>query len=203
MAIPFWVINLSQWRLDAMEARWNSPLTQAQLANPWQQVRLDGSALLGLWNFKKVKRKLKAQANKKSGADGGSATIRGLVNPNFELDGELYIPSHLEGWIKVVQDLDVVGNPSAREQHTIEHPLASLSGVRNIIALDFEYVAPERGGPLKIVLGVLGVNARDGAAVTPKAKPVPTASTAPQVSIPAGQSAPDFGRFIREPNPGR
>lgn len=196
MAIPFWIVNLSQARLDAMEARWRSPLTQAQLANPWQQVRLDGKALPGLWFYRKVKRKLKAQANKKAGGDGGSATIRGLLNPDFQLRGELYIPSHFSAWIDVAQDLDVVGKPSDRDQHLIEHPMASLAGIRNIIVLGFEYDLPMNGGPLVVALDCLGVAARDGATKTPKAPP-PTA--VPSVKLPSSGDARPITPFVIKP----
>lgn len=196
MAIPFWIVNLSQARLDALEARWRSPLTQAQLANPWQQVKLDDTALPGLWTFEEVERKLKAQVNKAAGKDGGSGTIRGLLNPEFKLTGELYIPSHFEAWIKIAQDLDVVGKPSAREQHTVEHPLASLTGVRNVLVLSFRYRAPRGGGPLVVQLGCMGVSTRDGASKTP---PPPPPVPPPTVKIPSSGTARPISPYMIKP----
>ena len=191
MALPFWIPNLTQDRLDALERRWASPLTQAQLRNPWQRVLVDGAPLPGVWSLRKVGRKLRAQPNKKSGADGGPATIRGLENPNFKLYGELYIPSHLAAWVELVPKLDVVGDPAKRAQHLIEHPLCGLTGVRGILFLEVEYDLPEEGGPLKISLGLLGESTRDGATKTPQAKPTPTAATASVPVIPIqGAQAP-------------
>lgn len=201
MSVPFWIVNLSQQRLDAMEARWASALTQAQLANPWQQVRLDGQALPGLWSLRKVKRKITAQANKKSGSDGGSATLRGLVNPNFELRGQLFIPSHLDAWIKLVPSLDVTGKPDQRSQHNIEHPLCTLTGVRSVLVLELEYQAPEQGAPLGIALGLLGYGQKDGQTKKPKAKPVGTKDV-PTVDIGRSAPAPSL-RQVRPPEPAR
>lgn len=197
-SVDFWIANLSRdpRRLQALERRWSSPLTRAQLANPWQQVRLDGRALPGLWIFRKVKRQLKAQANKKAGADGGNATLRGLLNPNFQLDGQLYVPSHFSAWLEIVPTLDLFGDPKKREQHLIEHPLATLAGVRAVLALEIEYGLPLGGGPLTISLGVLGVNVRDGATKTPTAPPpVPV----PSVSLPTGGDARPITPFVVRP----
>ena len=202
MAVPFWVMNLSQARLNALEARWQSVLTQMQLANPWQQIRLDGTALPGLWMLRKVKRKIVAQQNKKSGADGGSATFRGLENPNFEAKGELYIPSHLSAWVSLVQQLDVTGNPSARTKHLIEHPLCTLTGVRAVLCLGFEYDLPEAGGPLRVTLEMLGVDQRDGATVAPKPKATPV-GVAPTIPLNPGTGQTPKLPIIQDPVPAR
>lgn len=197
MSIPFWIVNLSQARLDAMEARWRSSLTQTQLSNPWQQVLLDDKPLPGLWNFEEIERKLTAQANKKSGGDGGPATIRGLLNPDFRLTGELYVPSHFSAWIEVAKNLDVVGKPEDRKQHLIGHPLASLTGVRNVIVLSFRYRAPRGGGPLVVQLGCLGVSERPGATKRPAAPPPP--SPVPSVKLPSSGDARTIAPFVIRP----
>ena len=206
MALPYWIPNLTQERLDALERRWASPLTQAQLRNPWQRVQVDGAPLPGVWWLRKVKRTLKAQQNKKSGADGGPATIRGLENPNFRLNGELYIPSHLAAWVELVPRLDMVGDPAKRGQHLIEHPLCTLTGVRAFIFLEVEYDLPEEGGPLKISLGLLGESVRDGATKTPTAKPTPTAgsTSVPVIPIQGAQApAQNLPQYVIPPGAAR
>lgn len=201
MAVDFWIANLSQDRLNALEARWSSPLTRAQLNNPWQAVKIDGVAVPGLCMLRKVKRKLKFQQNKASGSDGGTATIRGLENPQFDLEVLLFTPSHLSAWLKIAKSLDLFGNPSERSQHLIEHPLCQLSGVKAVIALEIEYRTPEAGGPLSIILGLLGYGEKAGATKLPAKKTVPTA--APSVPIEPQKSPQSLQQYIRPPGAAR
>lgn len=203
LTIPYWVINPSQQRLDAMEARWASKLTDRQLSNPWQQIRLGGKALPGVWRFERMKRRLTVQSNKKSGSDGGKPTIRGVVNPEFQLHGQLYIPSHFSEWIDIARRLEVAGDPEKRQQHLLEHPMASLGGVRAVLVIGLEYLAPERGGPLGVMLDLLGVSERDGATRKPKPPNVPTAKT-PIVTVTPQGNAPSVSQYvIRPPDAGR
>ena len=47
--------------------------------------------------------------SKPAGKDAGSSVvIRGLVNPTFEIEGELYTPEHLREWLNALDIMDVV-----------------------------------------------------------------------------------------------
>lgn len=211
MAVPFWVVNLFRQREEAMEARWSSPLTQAQLANPWQRVVYDGAPLPGLWNLRKVKRKMVAQKKKKTGSDGGNANLRGLESAAFDLQGELYTPSHLDAWIKLVPSFNLVAPtgqtpPDARSSKQIEHPICTLSGVRFVVAVGIEYTAPQEGGPLRINIDLLGTDERKGATKDPKKKPVKTTSSAdtPRIELnAAGQAKQNLRQYVLPPRPER
>lgn len=206
--VPYWVIGIDRQISDGaggtttiadlINSRWSSTLTDAQLnKNPWQRVLIDDQPLPGVWTVEKMKRKLSAQVNKKSGGDGGSATIRGLLNPQFTLKGELYTPDHLQQWLQVLSILDVIAkDPKTRSQHLFDHPLAKLCNISAVVILELEYSPPMRGGPLGVTLGVLGVSEQDGATVTPKSKPVPTAAPPPAIQLTSGARAPNLVEIV-------
>lgn len=201
MALDYWIQNLSQDRLDALEARWSSALTQSQLANPWQQVVIQGTAVPGFCMLRGVKRELKFQQNKAAGNDGGSVTLRGLENPQFDLEIHLYTPNQLSSWLKLAKTLDLFGDPAKREVKQIEHPLCKLSGVKYVLAVKIEYKIPEAGGPLIILLGLVGYGEKPGATKRPKPKAVPTA--APTVPLDPPTSPPSIQQYVRPPTAGR
>lgn len=184
MAVPFWIMNLSPQRLQALEARWQDPLTQAQLANPWQTVLIDGQRVPGVVTMEKIRRKLKAQANKKAGGDGGSATIRGLENPEFSMRVEVYTPSQFSALLRLIPQLDVIGKGSRAERKTITHPMAQMLGVRSVSFLSIEVEPPMAGGPMVVTLGMLGYgqSGAGSSTATTKAGPPPT----PSVALPDG-----------------
>ena len=223
-SVPFWVRGIDRVIVDVegfrttvavlLNQRWNNKLTRAQLGNPWQRYLIDGQQLPGVWSMKKMKRKLQAQSNKKSGADGGSATIRGLVNTQFELEGELYTPDHLQQWLQVLSVIDVIAKDTrTRNQHLFEHPLATLCAVSSVLILELEYRVPEQGGPLGVTLGLLSTGGKDGQTKKPQKKPVPTAAPAPQASkdgvpvvkgtIGTGNVVNTMPSFILPPEPKR
>jgi len=203
--VVYWIQSLSPARLAAMERRWSSALTQAQLANPWLRVAIqmgDGMVRMpGVCRLRKMKRKLRAQQNKKSGGDGGSATIRGLVNPEFELDIELYTKSHFDAWVAMVPSLDIVGKGGRTDKRFIDHPLTQLCGVTRVSFLEVDYTYPEAGGPLKVKLGLLGYGQEaNKTTVTPKSKAVPSA---PTQSLSDGTAPSRVPELIKPPGPAR
>ena len=166
-SVPFWIPNLSAQRRQWLEDRWNSELTQAQLQIPWQRVVLSLPAqtgqppvwrvmLPGIATLRRLGRKVKAQVGKVSGGDGGPVTFRGLENPAFDIDVELYTPTHFAQWLSVLEKLDVVGDPRNRQSYVIEHPLATMSKVRQVIVVGQDHELPMGGGPLMAKLSVLG-----------------------------------------------
>lgn len=203
MSLDFWIQNLSEKRLNALEARWASALTQSQLANPWQQVVIQGTRVPGVCMLRSVKRELKFQKNKAAGEDGETITLRGLENPQFELEIHIYTPSQLDSWLKMAKSLDLFGDPQKREVKQIEHPLCNLSGVKYVLAVKIEYRIPEAGGPLVVVLGLVGYGVRPGVSSTkrPKPKAVPTA--VPTVPLDPPTSPPAVQQFVRPPAAGR
>lgn len=203
MIVDFWIANLSAARIQALEARWASPLTQAQLANPWQTVLIDGQRIPGLCSLKKAGRKLRAKVNSKAGGDGGSATIRGLENPQFKLTTQLFTPSQFDAWLALVPELEIIGKGSRTDRKSISHPLAQLCGVRSVSFLEVEYEAPEAGGPLVVTLGLLGYGQEStgrSVSTTTKQAPAPAPSV---VSLPQAPQAPSLRSFVAAPGGGR
>jgi len=191
-SIPYW-INDPQVRA-LIDAGWQSQLTASQLRHPWQQVLVDGSPIPGLCNLKNIKRKLKMQQNKSSGNDGGSATIQGLLNPNFSLTQEIYTEAQYLQWLGFMQYIDIVGKPSKRERHLLEHPLARICRVGACVFMSFELDAPESGGPLRCKYELMGYGSlKPSGSVQPKVAPSnkisvaavqPAAATTPIVAVP-------------------
>lgn len=210
-SIPFWIPNLSAQRRQWLEDRWNDPLTQAQLQNPWQRIVLSLPAqpgqppvwrvmLPGVATLRKVGRKLKAQSAKASGNDGGPVTFKGLENPAFDIDVELYVPSHFAQWLSLLDKLDVVGDPKNRQSYIIEHPLCTLNKVRQIIVVGQEHNLPLGGGPLVAKLNILGWDQRQGATKTAKAPPQAAPAIQLATSVP---KVPNITKFITPPGPSR
>jgi hypothetical protein len=176
--IPFWINDpvVRGW----IEAGWSSQLTASQLRHPWQQVLVDGSPLPGFCNLRSIKRKLKVQQNKSSGNDGGSATIQGLLNPEFSLTQEIYTEKQYLAWLGFMQYIDIVGKPNKRERHLLQHPLAAICRVGACVFMSFELDAPEAGGPLRCKYELLGYGSlKPSGSVQPKVAPPNTISVAP------------------------
>lgn len=202
MAVPFWIMNLSPQRLQALEARWSDPLTQAQLANPWQTVLIDGTRVPGVVTMERIKRKLRAQKNTKGGGDGGSATIRGLENPEFSMRVEIYVPSQFSALLQLIPQLDVIGKGKRTDRKNITHPMAQMLGVRSVSFMSIEVDSPMAGGPMVVLLGMLGYGQQStGTTTTTKATPPPT----PTVALPDGGSPRDRlpNYVVRPPGGGR
>lgn len=183
-SIPYW-INDPQVR-GYINAGWQSQLTASQLRHPWQAVLIDGSPMPGLCNLRSIKRKLKVQKNKSSGNDGGSATIQGLLNPEFSLTQEIYTEAQYLAWLGFMAYIDIVGKPSKRERHLLEHPLARICRVGACVFLSFELDAPEMGGPLRCKYDLLGYGSlKQSGSVQPKTAPPNTITVAPVQSAAA------------------
>ena len=207
--VPFWILNLNKdpRRLAAMEARWASALTQTQLQNPFQQVKIDDVVMPGWWSLRTLERKIVVQRNRAQGADNGSISFRGSIAPDFELDAEFYTPSHWAAWINFVPKLDMTGDPRERKRHVIEHPFCTLVGVKHFCCLKFRYTLPDQGGPLRLKLGCVAADdPKDGASVTPKAQAlpkIPTIDVTPQGAPTENLNALTRGQFVIPPSAGR
>lgn len=166
--IPYWVANLSDRRKNALESGWKSPLATLQLANPWQRWKIGAHVLPGVWECDRLGRTVVTDDKKLSGGDGGPVVIRGLKNPEFTIVGRIYTPSQFAEWLKIAAEIDPGIEKRSRDQHLIENPLCSLSGVRSVIIIGVDYKPPREGDGLRIELKLRGVSERANTSARPK-----------------------------------
>lgn len=161
----------------------------------WNHPTLAGRFLPGRVKLKNAGRKLRYDAHKTSGSDGGGVTIKGLEPRKFTFEIEIVTEEDHDAWDRLVPLIEPMKDPKARGPVSVYHPSLARYGIQACQVVEIEEEPPEAGGPLKCKIECLAVTPKKpGAtkkATSKNAPPPPTPTT------PFGQ-APQVNRSITE-----
>ena len=114
----------------------------------WEKPTIGGIQLPGIVKLSNTSIKLRVEANKGSGNDGGGSLIRGLEIPKFSFELTLLSREDEDTWNKIVPTLLPRKDPTQRGTFAVYHPSLARFRIVACIVEELEEVPPTAGGPL-------------------------------------------------------